>query len=148
MKIYLAALVAGCMAATSTMAGHPLVSEDTGVQGPGRVQLEWSADLIDSRDADASRKVSAATLSFGVSDSTDVFISLSNIWEAESNNTGQSDVTLGAKILIASQEAFSFAIRPELILPSGDEEKGLGNGRTSYAFTLIGAYESGKIPCY
>ena len=137
MRIY--AFVLGCISFPA-FAGHPLVSEDSSLLGPGRIQFEWSVDHLRSRDSRESLKSGSISYTTGLLDQTDLFVSLSHTWDAESGGNGVSDTVMGAKILILSRDSLAVALKPQLSLPSGNEEKGLGNGRTSFAFTLIGSY--------
>lgn len=121
-------------------AGHPLVSEDSSLLGPGRIQFELNVDHLRSRDPGESLKSGSISYTTGVSKQADLFVSLSNTWDAESGGNGISDTEMGAKILILSRESLAVALKPQLSLPSGNEERGLGNGKTSFAFTLIGSY--------
>ena len=38
---------------------------------------------------------------------------------------------------IFDKEGLSFDLKPGITLPTGDENKGLGNGRASYSLNLI-----------
>ena len=131
--------ILGCFSVPA-FAGHPLVSEDSNLQGTGRVQLELSADYLRSRDSGDSLKSGSVSFTTGVSDQADLFVSLSNTWDAESGGNGISDAVIGSKIRVLSSESFAVAFKPQVSIPSGSEEKGLGNGKTSYALTLIGSY--------
>lgn len=140
MKRYIYAVFLGSFS-FSAFGGHPLVSEDTGLQGPGRVQYELSVDQLRSRDSGKSLKSGSVTYTTGVSEQADLFVSLSNSWDAESGGNGISDTVLGAKLVFLSRESVRIALKPQLSLPSGSEEKGLGNGKTSFALTLIGSHD-------
>lgn len=137
-KVY--AFVLGCFSIPA-FAGHPLVSEDTGLLGPEAVQLELSTDYLRSRDPGESLKVGTVAFTLGVSDRADFFVSLSSTWDAQSGQEGISDTEIGSKILLLSGERVAVALKPQLSLPSGSEEKGLGNGKTSFALTLVGSYK-------
>ena len=134
------AFLLGCLSVPA-FAGHPLVSEDSSVQGTGGVQLELSTDSLRSRDQGESLKSGSVSFTTGVSDRADLFISLSNTWDAESGRNGISDTLVGSKFLVLSRESVAVALKPQLSLPTGSEEKGLGNGKTSFALTLIGSYK-------
>lgn len=134
------AFVLGCFSIPA-FAGHPLVTEDSSLQGPGRVQLELSTDYLRSRDPGESLKSGSVGFTTGVSDRADFFVSLSNTWDAGSGGNGISDTVIGSKVLVLSRESVAVALKPQLSLPSGSEEKGLGNGKTSLALTLIGSYK-------
>lgn len=134
------AFVLGCVSIPA-FAGHPLVSEDSSVQGTGGVQLELSADYLRSKDQGESLKSGSVSFTTGVSDRADLFVSLSNTWDAESGGNGISDTVIGSKLLVLSRESVAVALKPQVSLPTGSEAKGLGNGKTSFALTLIGSYK-------
>lgn len=50
---------------------------------------------------------------------------------------GISDLSLEAKWRFFEKDRLSFALKPGITLPTGDENKGLGNGRVSYSLMFI-----------
>lgn len=131
-------------------AAHPLISDDTGTQGKGKFQLEVNSEFTyDKETADGvTTKVAggevAAAFSYGVTDNVDVVLGLPNQWKkvkedgtVASDEHGISDVSLELKWRFYDRDGLSFAMKPGLTLPTGNENKGLGNGRDSYAFTFI-----------
>jgi hypothetical protein len=121
-------------------AGHaalPLVTDDTGTQDKGRHQVKINTDWV--RQAGSSSHVGAATYTFDVLPNLDVFVSAPVTFSSPS---GVNDISPGAKWRFFDHDDFSMALKPELLLPSGDPNKGLGTGRTGLAFTLIASYEA------
>lgn len=134
----IAALLLGSSLICPVYAAHPLVTDDTGTQDQGNSQLEANTDRI--RANDSSRTNSAAlTYSYGVLKNLDLFINTPLTLSAPS---GINDVSLGAKWRFYENGPASLALKPELLLPSGNADKGLGNGRASAALTLIGTYDA------
>jgi hypothetical protein len=53
---------------------------------------------------------------------------------------------VAAKIgIVHEKDGFSLAFKPDLLLPTGRDEIGLGAGRLRWAANLAGAYESGRL---
>lgn len=130
--------------ASPVFAAHPLVSEDTGTQGPGGNQIELNSDW--AKDAGATTKIAALTYTRGITETVDVFFNVPNTWKAPSGqNTGLNDTSLGAKWRFFENDGFSLGVKPEWIFATGDENKGLGNGKDSYALTLMAQIEAGDF---
>jgi len=140
-------------------AAHPFVTDDTGTQGKGNWQLELQGDLLRSeRTADTGsgpveqkRKLNAfiPVLSYGILDSLDIQFGLSHVRLRTTENgvvtedeSGMSDSTLEVKWRFLEAGAFSLAVKPGLLLPTGDEAKGLGTGSTSWGVALLATYDA------
>jgi hypothetical protein len=140
-------------------AAHPFVTDDTGTQGRGHWQLELQGDLLRSdRTADSGsgpveqkRKVNTfvPVLSYGVLDTLDVQLGLSYTRQRTTENgvetedeSGMSDSTLEVKWRFLEAGAFSLALKPGLVLPTGNEDKGLGTGKTSWSVALLATLEA------
>jgi len=136
-------------------AAHPFITDDTGTQGQGNWQLELQADFLrDERTAGGAQrkdKVNAYTsvLSYGILENLDVQVGASylNTRTTESGVTiadesGMGDSTVELKWRFYEADDFSLALKPGLTLPTGNEEKGLGTGKTSWAIALLAAYEA------
>ncbi len=137
-------------------AAHPLITDDKGTQGKGKFQLEVNSEFTYDKervfDEDAGEHVTektiggelAAILSYGVKDNLDIVLGFPYQWNkakkdgtVESDVDGISDISLEAKWRFFEQDGLSFALKPGVTLPTGDEKKGLGNGRASYGLVLI-----------
>lgn len=140
-------------------AAHPFITDDTGTQGKGNWQLELQGDLLRSdRTADTGsgpveqkRKLNSfvPVLSYGIVDNVDVQFGLSHVRLRTTENgvvtedeSGMSDSTLEVKWRFLEAGAFSLALKPGLLLPTGDEAKGLGTGKTSWGIALLATYEA------
>ncbi len=133
--------------AGAAMAAHPLITDDTGTQGKGHSQFELSSDHDRTRtDAGIERvQSSSAGFAYGVHDDVDLGISLPHTSyrvPGEARQQGVGDVTLQAKWRFHSGERWSLALKPVLTLPSGNHDKGLGNGRATTALHLLAQYEA------
>ncbi|MDP3259340.1 MAG: transporter [Thermodesulfovibrionales bacterium] len=131
-------------------AAHPLITDDTGTQGKGKFQIEVNSEF--SYDKETKEGVTeketgsevAAALSYGVIDNVDIVLGLPNQWKKSTEDStvtsdvsGVSDMSLEVKWRFFDKGGLSFALKPGITLPTGDENKGLGNGRASYGLTFI-----------
>ncbi|MFA4828121.1 MAG: transporter [Thermodesulfovibrionales bacterium] len=131
-------------------AAHPLISDDTGTQGKGKFQLEVNSEFTYDKEIEdevttkeKGREV-ATIISAGITGNMDLVFGLPYQWKkvkedgtVASDEHGISDVSLELKWRFYDRDGLSFAMKPGLTLPTGNENKGLGNGRDSYAFTFI-----------
>ncbi|MBI3938620.1 MAG: transporter [Betaproteobacteria bacterium] len=141
-------------APASSWAAHPYITDDTGTQGTGNWQLELMAEHDrNARTADPGggavhqvRKVTLfnPVLTYGVLDNLDVAFGLNQLRQRttedgavtqEANGTGDS--TLELKWRFYDADGLSLALKPGLVLPTGDENRGLGTGRLSWGVNLI-----------
>jgi hypothetical protein len=140
---------------SSVWAAHPLITDDSGTQGKGRFQLEVNAQY--DRDTETREGISvkttgrqaAATLSYGIVDTVDLTVGVPYQWVREKddgilvlNEEGISDTDLEVKWRFYEKDGLSFALKPGASLPIGDDEKGLGTGKTGYHIFLICSKEA------
>ncbi len=146
-----AALLAALLLALAApaRAAHPLVTDDTGTQGSGRWQLELNTDHARIRDAGNSawEREANASLTRGLSETLDVAVNLpwARLGSAVGpGRSGPADATLLAKWRFHDDgRGWTLGLRPEVTLPTGNEAKGLGNGRATASLTLLSDYRSG-----
>jgi hypothetical protein len=140
-------------------AAHPFITDDAGTQGKGNWQLELQGDFLrDERIADTGAgpverkdKVNTFTsvLSYGILENLDVQVGVSylNVRTTENGVTtadesGMGDSTLELKWRFYEADAFNLALKPGLTLPTANEDKGLGTGKTSWGIALLATYEA------
>ena len=139
----------------SAWSAHPLITDDTGTQGKGKFQIEINGQYNSDTDTIAGASVkstggqAATILSYGIVDSGDLVLSLPYLWSKvkedgviTSDEEGISDATVEIKWRFFEEEGLSFALKPGISLPTGDENKGLGAGRTGYHVFLICSKEA------
>lgn len=115
-------------------AAQPLVTDDIFTQGTGYHQLEWNmARVYSSGEIERTTEV---TYTYGVSPRLDAFTGVPIKLSAPD---GTGDVQLGLKWRFAESPDSGTALRAGLLLPTGKEEKGLGNGAAGAALTWIGS---------
>ncbi len=135
---------------TVVYAAHPLITDDTGTQGKGKFQIEINSEI--SRDKETVDGLMtketggevASIVSYGITDNADLVLGVPYQWlkaeedgETISDEDGVGDISLEIKWRFLEKETLSFALKPAIILPTGDEEKGLGNGKASYGLMFI-----------
>jgi hypothetical protein len=128
--------------ATAAFAAHPLITDDTGTQGKGKFQIEVNAEH--ASDSGNTETALGATLSAGLMDNLDIVIGSPYVFLSEKDETGHryhedgiSDLSLALKWRFYEHEGLSFALKPGMTLATGDEDKGLGDGKPTYSLFLI-----------
>jgi hypothetical protein len=88
----------------------------------------------------------ATTLSYGVAENADLVLSLPYQWGKGKEDgvtvydeKGISDATLEVKWRFFEKDGLSLALKPGVSIPTGNEEKGLGTGKTGYHIFVIGS---------
>lgn len=147
-KILLPLFAAVALIPAPLYAAHPLITEDTGTQGQGRYQLELNTEHGRERDgASADTAKSTAALSYGFRDNADVIFTLP--YQRTSTETdgvltrqsGAADAGVDIKWRFIEHEDVSLAVKLGITCPTGDENKGLGAGRTSYSMFFVTSFE-------
>jgi hypothetical protein len=124
---------------------HPLISDDAGTTGTGKFNLELNAEYAND-NGDSETQI-AATLSAGIRENIDLVASVPYLFTridegAETlKEDGLSDITLELKWRFYEKDGLSFALKPGIILPAGDEGKGLGDGKAAYSLHFLTSKE-------
>jgi hypothetical protein len=132
------------------MAAHPLITDDTGTQGRGKFQLEVNGEYALDNDKGIMTNTyqAASALTYGLADTIDIILGVPYFFvrvkddKGTSNEDGISDLSLEMKWRFYERDGLSFALKPGITLPSGDDEKGLGSGRVTYHVFLIATKEA------
>jgi hypothetical protein len=147
MRVALVALLVLC--SSPALASHPLVTEDTGVLEERVWQLELHGGRArDSRDGVATRSTEvSAVLGYGVAARTELQVELPYVREVTDGEVvkGRGDAVLAAKWRFLERGPLSMVLKPELVLPTGRDELGLGAGRAQWGVNLAAAYELGRL---
>jgi hypothetical protein len=146
----------------SCFAAHPLVTDDTGTLGKSGMQMEVNVDRSWSKSgasfsrsrvisprtentATVSRETLAnLTLTYGWADQVDVSLNLPYQYVDATNSAkaqGIGDTGLELKWRFLEKNGISLALKPQLLLPTGNEQRELGSGRVSYGAMAVAAYE-------
>lgn len=140
-------------------ATHPYLTDDTGTQGAGNWQLELMAEQVrhaSSADTGAGQvhqvrraEVFNPVLTYGMLEGLDAALGLNGLRQRTTENGievesvgGVSDSTLELKWRFWERDGMSLALKPGLILPTGDENRGLGIGRVSWGVGMIATREA------
>jgi hypothetical protein len=140
-------------------AAHPFITDDTGTQGKGNWQLELQCEhgrndaTADAGAGPVSQESKASlftsVLTYGLLENLDVALGLNRLDQRVTENgavtedsAGMADSTIELKWRFYEADAFSLALKPGLLLPTGDEDKGLGAGSTSWGVALLATYEA------
>ena len=157
-KLVLTVIGAGIlqvMFSGAVFAAHPLITDDSGTQGKGKYQLEVNGqydsdkETINGASARATGGQAGATLSYGIADSTDLVANVPYAWGKIKQDgltvydeKGFSDASFEIKCRFFEKDGLSFAVKPGVSFPTGDEDKGLGSGKVGYHVFLIGSKEA------
>jgi len=132
------------------MAAHPLVTDDAGTQGAGAWQLEVNADYARAPDQGFQQRVANTTLTVGAADTIDLFVNGTALRSESLDNSGMptvargaGDLSVGGKWRLFENDKLSLALKATANLPSGDSQRGLGNGMPYYAAAAIAGYQIG-----
>lgn len=132
----------------SVWAAHPLITDDAGTQGQGNSQLEVNGQYDHDNDNGFTETggLMAASLTYGIIDTIDLAVGIPYLWIQESSDSrvnGFSDATMDVKVRFWEKDGLSFAVKPGLSFPTGDENRGLGAGKVGYHIYLMGMKEVG-----
>jgi hypothetical protein len=138
----------------SAWASHPLITDDSGTQRAGKSQLEINGQHDFDKQTIAGVQVKksvnelAAVLSYGIADDVDLVVGMPYRWNRTRENgvtafsgSGIGDVAFEAKWRFYEKSALSLALKPGISLPTGDEKKGFGPGKTGYSLFFIASQE-------
>jgi len=154
LKMILPVVSVVLLTAGTAFAAHPLITDDTGTQGKGKFQLEVNGEIgrdreilsgIETRETSAGLET---VLSGGLTDTVDLVVAVPWVWSrvkeggvVGSDENGPGDVALELKWRFLEYKGFSLAVKPGMTFPSGNENRGLGNGKVSYGATMIATQE-------
>lgn len=140
-------------------AAHPFITDDTGTQGKGNWQLELQYeygrnDATGDAGAGPVRQESKAAtftsvLTYGLLENLDVALGVNRLNQRVTENgavtedaSGMGDSTIELKWRFYDANGLSLALKPGVLLATGNEDKGLGNGKTSWGVNFITTYET------
>lgn len=127
------------------LAVYPLATDDAGTVDAGAFELELATEY--ARDNTFSERVTdssiGAGLRYGISKTMDIGVATGWLRSSagDTSVTGVVDTELSLKWRVFEQGPLQLALIPALILPTGDENRGLGSGQLSWAATVAGSAE-------
>ncbi len=128
----------------------PLITDDAWTQGRGRFQIEAAGEY--DRDREKIEGVSVeetdyllgSTFTYGIAGPADLYITALYQWVNVKTNgatvadaNGVSDTVVGVKWRFFENSGLSLAVKPAVLIPTGDREKGLGTGKAGYSAFFI-----------
>jgi hypothetical protein len=142
-------VVLGLLASGPVFAAIPLITDDAGTQGKGKFQLELSGEYGHDEGESATDKTSqlSATLTYGIIGPVDIVLSIPyQAWHtdgpgSETRGSGVSDLAIEAKWRLYERSGLSFALKPGVTIPTGDEGEDLGNGKMTCYLYFIASKE-------
>lgn len=150
-----AVLSAVLMLHSIAWAAHPLITDDTGTQGQGKFQIEVSGQYDSNKETvggvstESTGSQVATTLSYGFTENMDIVLGIPYQWGKGKEDgmtvydeKGIADMTVDLKWRFFEKDGLSLALKPGVRIPTGNEEKGLGAGRTGYHAFFIGSKEA------
>jgi hypothetical protein len=140
---------------TVVWGAHPLITDDAGTQGKGRFQIEVNGQYdsdrktVNGASIESTGNEVATTLSYGIIENADLVLSLPYRWGKVKEDgvtlydeKGISDTTFEVKWRFYEKDGLSLALKPGVRIPTGNDEKGLGAGKTGVHAFLIGSKEA------
>ncbi len=131
-------------------AAQPLATDDAGTIGMSRFQAESSLELAWDKQGETRSANQTLGLAFtgGIAEPLDLVLSIPYSWQLVTangstvlDNNGFNDVMLALKWRFLEAGTISMALKPSVSFPTGNYDRGLGNGRSSFGVTLISSLE-------
>lgn len=135
---------------TVSHAAHPLITDDAGTMGKSNAQIEFNFEFSHDKERDNGVKTKetgaeiASFLSYGITDNVDIVLGVPYQWfrikddgDLVEKQNGVSDVSLEIKWRFYEKDGWGIALKPGITLPTGNDDKGLGQGRATYSMFLI-----------
>src|SRR5690606_18422734 len=84
-----------------------------------------------------------ASFSYGLMDRLDIAATIPYQRSSDGATTqyGIGDMSMDLKWRFYESGPVSLALKPQIMLPTGDDKKGLGNGRNTYSMETVASYE-------
>jgi hypothetical protein len=131
-------------------AAHPLITDDAGTQGASKSQFELNGERSRNNDREGAIEQNTqecVALTYGITDTIDLAVGVP--WQKSdlddnglaTTSSGLSDAGITVKWRFFEKEGLSLALRPSITLPTGDFDKGLGNGKATESLFLISTNE-------
>jgi len=141
--------------ANSALAGPPLATDDAGTVAVGKAEVELNGAYTHDKETafgvttKCSRADAELKITTGLSKNLGIALALPySINDRVKENDqlvgkadGFGDMTLEIKYAFVELAGISFAIKPAIIMPSGEYSDGLSEGRWQFGTTLIATRE-------
>jgi len=155
LRTALAALSLTLLISGPALAGPPLATDDAGTVDVSKVEVELNGAYTRDKETDfgvttrCSRSDAEIKITTGLSKNMGISLAIPyNINErVKADNQpsekadGFGDMTVEVKYAFAELAGISFAIKPSVIMPTGEYSDGLSEGRWQFGTTLIATRE-------
>jgi hypothetical protein len=143
--LFAALVLSISFSAGNSFAAHPLVTDDADTVGKGGVLLELNTEYGFDKEGGVRARGGevAALVTYGLLDNIDLVLGVPYQTfrvkaEGETfSDDGLADVTVELKWRFFEADRGSYALKPAITLPTGDEDKGFGTGKVTYGLTFI-----------
>ncbi|KHK59296.1 hypothetical protein PI86_08120 [Burkholderia sp. A9] len=129
-------------------AAHPLVSDDTGTQGNANWQLEFNGEQTSKQDENGRHQLWNATLTRGFGEHVDLYVNAPYTHlqtRTDDHGAGIGDVEIGMKWRFVERGPLSLALKPQVTMPTGNDDRGLGTGRVGTGATLLAQADVARV---
>ena len=151
LRTTLTALSLALLIACPALAGPPLATDDAGTVDVSTVEVELNGAYTNDKETDfgvttkCSRSDAEMKITTGFSKNLGISLAIPyNINERVKKDNqpseeadGFGDMTVEVKYAFAELSGISFAIKPSVIMPTGEYREGLSEGRWQFGTTLI-----------
>ena len=148
----LASIALVLVVARPAFAAHPLITEDPGTLGAGRIELELGLAAWQGDPSFNGRAVSFnPQLSLGVAPTLDLIAQAVWLQQMPAEGPalgGHGDLLADFKWCFFESETLAFAVRAGLDLPAGDSETGLGAGTLGLHALAVASVNLGSYAVY
>lgn len=141
-------------APTLLFAARPLVTDDAGTVGKGKVQLETGVEVYSWKDTEDGVELKedatevSAVLTYGLTETIDLVAGIPYAWHklkedgvVAFDKNRFSDTSLEVKWRFFEKDGIGLALKPGITLPTGKYEDKFGSGRVTYGMTFIASKE-------
>ena len=135
------AMILWAITLSPALAGRPLITEDAGTAEKGFFELELAVDY--GRDNNGDNSVTpSAQLAYGLNERAEVAIAGGYLFKRMADNgweDGPGDLNAYLKYRILGEREYypGFTLKPWIKIPTADEDKGLGSGKTDLGLTAV-----------
>lgn len=156
-KIFMLVMFVVLICPVVVFADHPLVTDEAETLAKGGFEFELNGEYAQNEEEEDNVKVEETEseleveAAYGIMEDLEVYVqvpyvSVSEKVDGESEDaSGVGDIETGIKYRFFEKDEFGLAVKPFVLIPTGDEEKGLGYGKTSYGIKFIASKEMDPI---
>jgi opacity protein-like surface antigen len=148
-SILVGAVTALTLLPATARAAHPLITEDTDTLGKNIAQLELTSEHITIRSGGVEQLsvLTTTVLGYGLSDRADLLLTAPYLRIGDvavlgtPDASGFADLGIDIKWRFYESDRLSFAVKPGMTFPTGNDDLGLGTGRTAWSLYLVSSYQ-------